>query len=449
MRAAIYCRISKDDDGRRLGVQRQEADCRALCARQGWTVDDDDVFIDNDKASKANVQRERFDAMVDVIRSGDVKALVVYHPDRLTRRPVELESLIDLIEETRVKVATVSAGDYDLSNASGRMVARMLGAAARAEVERMGERMRSKKKQLAQAGLPLGGGRRSYGFTRDGLRVVEAEVAVLREAAASILAGESLNGATLRLNSAGTVPDSGSWSRTALRSALTSHRVAGLSIHLGNVTPAQWPAILDERTWLAMRDLRRARPNTWGTHLLTGVAFCECGGPMYFHRNRRKGAAYTCVTTSGGCGGCSIQAEPLEIYVLEQVERTLPRIAAAAEAAHAPTPDLDAADRAVDAAEATLADWTRKHLAGELDPVEWDTAAAELRGRLAKLRTDRTRAIGSYHREPVTAASVVEEWADTDARNGWLRRYVVVTVERCGRGTRTPPRARVKVEPRR
>src|ERR687887_507586 len=38
MVAGIYTRISMDRVGGGLGVERQEQDCRELCARRGWEV---------------------------------------------------------------------------------------------------------------------------------------------------------------------------------------------------------------------------------------------------------------------------------------------------------------------------------------------------------------------------------------------------------------------------
>jgi site-specific DNA recombinase len=46
-RAAIYCRISSDRDDERLGVERQETDCRRRCAERGWDVIEPPYF-DND-----------------------------------------------------------------------------------------------------------------------------------------------------------------------------------------------------------------------------------------------------------------------------------------------------------------------------------------------------------------------------------------------------------------
>ena len=54
-RAAVYCRISDDREGRELGVQRQEEDCRARATREGWAVGE--VFTDNDLSASTRSRR--------------------------------------------------------------------------------------------------------------------------------------------------------------------------------------------------------------------------------------------------------------------------------------------------------------------------------------------------------------------------------------------------------
>ena len=49
--AAIYARISSDQDGTTLGVQRQLEDCRKLAADLGWQVGDE--YVDNDLSPTA------------------------------------------------------------------------------------------------------------------------------------------------------------------------------------------------------------------------------------------------------------------------------------------------------------------------------------------------------------------------------------------------------------
>jgi hypothetical protein len=64
---------------------------------------------------------------------------------------VELEPFIDVVEAADALVETCTAGVLDLNTPSGRMVARMHGAAARHEVEHAIERMRSKQAELREA----------------------------------------------------------------------------------------------------------------------------------------------------------------------------------------------------------------------------------------------------------------------------------------------------------
>ncbi len=67
----IYCRISNDETGAGLGVERQEQDCRELAARLGWTVVE--TFADNDLLAYSGKPRPRYRAMLDGIRAGRVR----------------------------------------------------------------------------------------------------------------------------------------------------------------------------------------------------------------------------------------------------------------------------------------------------------------------------------------------------------------------------------------
>ena len=58
--------------------------------------------------------------MLDDVDAVRIQAVVVYHADRLHRRPRELEDFIDLCERTKTKLATVS-GDLDLSTHEGQL----------------------------------------------------------------------------------------------------------------------------------------------------------------------------------------------------------------------------------------------------------------------------------------------------------------------------------------
>src|SRR4051812_5246885 len=118
-RAGIYVRISKDD-GRALGVRRQEEDCRKLCNDRGWAIAD--VYRDNDVSASTGKRRPEYQRLLDDVRARRISAVVVWDLDRLTRRPIEIEEFISLADEHKVSLASVG-GDVDLATDNGRMFA--------------------------------------------------------------------------------------------------------------------------------------------------------------------------------------------------------------------------------------------------------------------------------------------------------------------------------------
>jgi site-specific DNA recombinase len=182
-RVAIYTRISQDREGAGLGVERQEADCRALAEQLGWTIVA--VHADNDLSAYSGKPRPGYEALLADLRAGTADAVICWHTDRLQRRPVELEEYIAVCEPRGVPTQTVKAGPIDLATPAGRMVARQLGAVGRYEVEHQIERLVAARLQAVANGRWTGG-RRPYGYEPDGVTVIEAEAAWPRRAGRSL-----------------------------------------------------------------------------------------------------------------------------------------------------------------------------------------------------------------------------------------------------------------------
>src|SRR5690606_16433210 len=145
-RALIYTRISSDEEGRGLGVERQEQLTRETLARQGIT--DVSVIVENDVSAMAR-RRPGFEEVLQRIEAGEVDVLAAYHLDRLVRRLPDLSRLIDALtaSPTQVRVVTVASSDIDLNTASGRLIANLLTSVATAEVERTAERQKARHRQ--------------------------------------------------------------------------------------------------------------------------------------------------------------------------------------------------------------------------------------------------------------------------------------------------------------
>jgi site-specific DNA recombinase len=289
--AAIYARISKDRAGAKLGVDRQEAECRELADRLGWKVVA--VYVDNDISAYSGKVRPQYRQMIEDVKAGKVRGLLAWHADRLHRRATELESFVTLVEDHHVQVETVSAGKVDLSTPSGRLVARQLGSVAQYEVEQTRDRIRAQKLQAAEQGK-YRGGPRPYGYNKGGMKIRASEAEVIREATTSILAGRTLAGVARELNERGEVTSTGKpWNYMRLRDVLIRPRNAGL-LSKGRfdrgtgdiVGKAKWPAVVDEETWRAVHTLlidpsRRKQNGNAVRWLGSGIYSCaKCGGSM-------------------------------------------------------------------------------------------------------------------------------------------------------------------------
>lgn len=164
-RAVIYTRISRDDTGEGVANQRQEEDCRKLAELRGWDVVG--VEADISISGYSGKTRPGWNRVLDMIRGGEVEVVIAWHMDRMTRSMLDLEKLILLADEHGVGISTVT-GDIDLTTDVGRMVARILAAVARAEVERKGARQKRANEQRARKGEFRSSGFRPFGYTMEG-----------------------------------------------------------------------------------------------------------------------------------------------------------------------------------------------------------------------------------------------------------------------------------------
>jgi site-specific DNA recombinase len=442
--AAVYCRISQDREGAGLGVTRQEADCRALCERRGWTVVE--VYTDNDVSAYSGKPRPNWARLIEDVRAGHIGAIVGWHVDRLTRSPRELEDVIDMADRYGLELATVT-GEVDLSTPTGRLVARMLGAAASAV--RPCVLLRGGR-QAAEAGRVSGGGIRPFGYADDRTTILEEEAAIIRECAARVLAGESLASVCRDLADRGITGTGGrGWKATTLRTMLMSARISGRREHKPRaagghkrpgpgdiVATAVWPAIISPTDSDRLRALlgdaqRRTRlPGTGRTYLLSGILRCgRCGGGLV-GRPKSGTPRYVCPNTPGGstCGKIATVAEPTETLVRDLVLTALdsPEMLARL---HAQQDDSGGLDEQVRDDEQRLDDLAAAWASGEISRREWMTARTVIEQRLeaarARLaRVDRRTTLRTF---VGTVPDMIERW---DRLNVSQRRAIVGAVLR-------------------
>lgn len=330
--AAIYCRISSDRVGAGLGVERQERECRELAQTLGWDVVE--VYVDND-VSAFNRRGKDVDwrRLLKDLKTGLYDAVLAWHVDRMYRRPRDLDALIEVIEQRKIPVRTVTSGLLDLSNPAGVAMAKVSAVFAEYESAQKGERQRSKHRELALAGKGTGGGTRPFGYEDDRVTVRESEAMLIREATRRILDnGQSLSGLVKEWNEQGISTVTGTrWNTVVMRRLMVSARISGRReyhrVHdIGEITNnnAQWAGIISHEDSDRLRELltdpARQTNFTDGArkYLLTGFLFCHCGQKMIARPQGDHQRSYICLSPELG-SHTRMHAESVEVYTQEAV----------------------------------------------------------------------------------------------------------------------------------
>ena len=71
-------------------------DCRRLAEQVGWPIAQE--YVDNDLSAYSGKRRPAYQQMLTDLADGLRDAVICYHVDRLTRRPVELEHFVATVD---------------------------------------------------------------------------------------------------------------------------------------------------------------------------------------------------------------------------------------------------------------------------------------------------------------------------------------------------------------
>jgi site-specific DNA recombinase len=398
--AAVYARISSDQDGSALGVARQLEDCRRLARELGWSIGQE--YVDNDLSAFSGKRRPAYEQMLADLADGLRDAVIVYHPDRLTRRPIELEHFLQVITVAKVaQVRFVAGAPVDVADGDGLLLLRMLSAVAANESAAKSRRVKRKLDELAAAGRPHGGWHRPFGYEDDRITVRPDEATIIRSFVARYIAGESLRSLASWLDAEGIrTVRGGPWRSPAVRAVLSSARIAGLRRHRGEVVgPAVWEPIISERdrarVLARLADQVSTGRRSPRRYLLTGLLRCgRCKSTLY-SKPQDTTRRYVCVSGPDhrGCGRLAVVAQPLEELVAAAVLFRLDTTELADALAGRVGSDEHSAALAESLAQdrAQLDDLARRYGEREIGQREWLAARKPIEARTARTETQLTR----------------------------------------------------------
>jgi site-specific DNA recombinase len=367
MRAAIYCRLSKNRRGKKANVRDQERDCREYIDSQGWQFVDSYIDDGISASDKSERQRDQFARMMADLRDGHIDVIVASEFTRLYRRPRELEELLDPVDKFHYDVELVTVDPrvrrWDIRTGIGRAELRAAVNQAAEYSDYISEKVRNHAKHRATDGR-WHGGHPGYGFdyvpvVRDGegeeltaerMSVNEEQAAVIREVIWQVLKGQRIGTICERLNQQGIRTREGRrWRQGNLHPILTKPAIAGLVRHPEKpdyvrsvwgtfVDCSQHPgsndcfgAIISEHDWRKLQTIL-AKPGrsreAIGTRsaLLTGFVFCGyCGKKLVATRDQRGKRVYACKRDSHreGCGKIKRLADPVDKLITDLVIATL------------------------------------------------------------------------------------------------------------------------------
>lgn len=365
-KAGILVRISDDREGRALGVQRQEEDCRLLAKR--LELSSVKVYIENDvsASSIANNDRMDFEDFMREWQSGEFDVPLAYTTSRLTRDNMVAERVIATARDRGISPYYVASPWCDLNTSAGRRMYRNLAVNDTGESEDIQERILRKKRADAEAGS-YPGGRRCYAIgkligtnpangkeVRDWTQLDEAEAEILREMRDRVLQGDTQFiicrdfAARGIKTSLGYPWEVGKLKRTLLNPSYVifdpeDPTQRGTRQHKGDRHKAIWPGVFTQVEHDMMLHYYKSNPNSWQqghimgrSYLLTGLGRCGailpsgemCHGRMYGQGKTENGKyirRYHCKKYNNrgevvGCGGSFRIAEPVDYLVSEAVK---------------------------------------------------------------------------------------------------------------------------------
>ncbi|MGO1069684.1 recombinase family protein [Lysobacter sp. CA199] len=314
LRCAVYARKSNEEGLEReynsIDAQR-DAGASYIAARRsdGWIPVPDDY--DELAVSARDMNRPVLQRLLADIREGKIDVVVVYRLDRLTRSMRDFPVLVDLLDQYKVSLVSITE-NFSTKDAVGRMTLNMMMTFAQFERELAVDRVRdkmvaSKKKGLWMHGIPPLG----YDIRERRLAINHAEAAQVRFIFQRLIETESLQ--AVARDTAGMGYLSKGWTTRKGRVRVpqphdksTIHKILHNRTYLGELKHGDQyftqchPAIIDVDVWNKAQDLLAKNAITRGNANRARVPFLLKGlivGPdrralTPYYTKKRSGRLY-------------------------------------------------------------------------------------------------------------------------------------------------------------
>lgn len=345
---AIYVRVSSEEQVSGTSLDDQVDKCLKQAAVYGWVIPPERVYVD-DGYSGATLDRPAIARLRAAVAGGEVDCILVYKLDRLSRNIRDTVNLVleEWSKQHQVMFRSVTE-DFNTNSPLGTLIFSILASFAHFERDVIRDRTENGRRRRFAQGRRAAGDP-PYGYGRGevaGTMVVHPEHAeVVRRIFRLYVQGQGFMRIAAQLNAAGCRTTRGRlWTDKTVRDIAVNPVYTGKVKYSGESAPGTHVPIIDEDTFLAAQEVRKARDQVGGRSvgspfLLAGVARCKgCGQLMYTQpatdsrRKRKDGSEYVtrnhAYYVCGGrlkkgvrhCGCGLIQQEVLEAHVVERIK---------------------------------------------------------------------------------------------------------------------------------
>lgn len=247
VRAAVYLRVSTEEQAQGNGLEAQRRQCLARAEVKGWTPVCE--FADEGiSGTRGESGRPGFAALMDATRSGAVNVVIIAALDRLGRRGAETAMLVESLFNDGVQVVSCKE-DLDTSSPMGIAMLGIIATFARLERDTIvgrttaGRNVRGTRDGERGGRVPLGYRRIFRDGKAVGVEVDHDGAAVVRRILGMRGAGMTLRAIADTLNADG-VPGGrgGSWGPSAVK--LVCENRESYAGGTRGASGVHWPAVL-------------------------------------------------------------------------------------------------------------------------------------------------------------------------------------------------------------
>lgn len=173
MRIAIYSRKSVFT-GKGESIENQIQLCKDHCEVYFKNQNPEYIIYEDEGFSGKNVNRPKFQQLLEDIKSNQINILICYRLDRISRSVADFSSILELLQKYNVDFISINER-FDTSTPNGRAMIYISSVFAQLERETIAERVRDNMIQLAKMGK-WSGGQLPLGYTSEKVTYMNEEM---------------------------------------------------------------------------------------------------------------------------------------------------------------------------------------------------------------------------------------------------------------------------------